>query len=107
MPPHGAGAGVGLSPPAARQALLLRDELVYPRLLRLLRLARGLGLLPRLLRLPRAELPLQLLLAAQDVLDDHLLVVQYAVVSDHRVDARLQGEAARVDLLHGIAVQGT
>ena len=46
------------------------------------------------------------LLAAQDVLDDHLLVVQYAVGSDHRVDARLQGEAARVDLLHGIAIQG-
>jgi hypothetical protein len=53
------GAGSGWS--GVRQSLLLRDELVYPYLLRLLLLACGVGCRPRLLRLPRVQLPLELL----------------------------------------------
>ena len=55
----GGRAGSGWS--GVRQSLLLRDELVYPYLLRLLLLARGVGYHPRLLRLPRMQLPLELL----------------------------------------------
>ena len=53
--------GTGSCWSGVRQPLLLRDELVYPYLLRLLLLTRGIGSLSRLLSLVRTELPLELL----------------------------------------------